>query len=730
MITDKRNSRLSRIGTVVFYKTGYSGFKYLPENIDQIPTEFRDDYKSSLVMYHGSTSNFPGIDFAEYDFSYFPEKRKFDNTLLISELDNESGTLIGRDIEDTDKIGKILFPTLVDEETDNPYKYFGSLLVGGKMMYFFECPEDYYEIEIYEDILDSNADGGDGFIEYRYLELSGQTDNAIEPSVIIKLGPERDVYNNPTSFYYNLDPLRSRTERVDKEYTALEYSRLCDEIFGKKVICFFLSSYDSIQDFNLAFSAFQNNVNPLKNKWKYDLRNDEYYDLLRDNTGFRNDSGVWIDKKSGTILGNSTIESSLCPIKNYKLSRLQRTQQNYYSPYRKYSKGENTVYKILNTDGSYISYTLESLCDGNIGNDPLLSPEWILKDKFLDFLTDIIYISQNPVSSRSNIVPGTQITVHPDSVINFLISDGLGYSFSGVSIIDDFGNTVDLVENEDYTYVLEDTNTEYNKTVTINSWGSYIDPNSPKHTNQVVFNFEPVSSVIKILLSNEGIIYHYNEWTSIFSESEFDLSIKINNHQIQLGENSPLFIDSDMYLFIDNPETNPTIELDFSGTLVKSAIKSKYRIGNKKYTKTIAINNNSAVDVVNFANAEYIIDTNSIKKKLSVRIDQKLIKCNVVGTQTINQGSSFNIPFSIKSDQYAFSISLLNFYYDSDGRVVKNENELILETCPYITQLVLDGNTTANIEIDRSEDNPTYNLLLSEITENTMIYISAKRLIP
>ena len=223
MKIDKRNSSFSSIGTVVFYKFGEdSGYKFLPEDIQQIPIEFRDNYKSSLVMYHGSTSNFPGLDFAEYDFSYFPEKYKFDNTLLISELDNESGTLVGRNIEDTDKIGKILFPTLSEDDTDTPYRYFGSLLVSGKMMYFFECPENYYEIEIYEDILDSNIQSGDGFTEYRYLELSGQTEGAIEPAIIITLGPEKEAYINPTSFYYSDDPMRHRIERIDKEYTTLE----------------------------------------------------------------------------------------------------------------------------------------------------------------------------------------------------------------------------------------------------------------------------------------------------------------------------------------------------------------------------------------------------------------------------------------------------------------------------------------------------------------------------
>jgi hypothetical protein len=742
MIIDNRNSSFSRIGTVVFYKSGNNGFKFLPDDINQIPPKFRDNYKASLVMYHGSTNNFPSINFAEYDFSYFPEKGKFNNTLLISELDNESGILVGRDIEDTDKIGKILFPTLVDEETDNPYKYFGSLLVGGKTMYFFECLEDYYEIEIYEDILNSNIPGIDEFINYRYLEISGQSEGAIEPSTIIKLGPERDAYNNPVSFYYEKDPLKNRVERISKEYTALEYSKLCDEIFSKKIICYILSAnLDTKKDesgnilctdnLNVAFSAFQNNINPLRNKWKYDLRNDEYYNLLLDNPGFENSSDIWMDRKSGAILGNTTIDSSLCPIKNNKISRLKRTQKDYYSPYRIYSKGEDTIYKVLDTDGNSVVYTIESLCNGNIGNDPLLSPEWILKDRFLDFFTNIIYISQNPMSSGSSIDPGVQITVDSNSKVKFSISDGLGYSFSGLSIIDVSGNTIDLTEDVDYTYVLDDTNTEYNKTVIITSWDQFIDQTSLRYTNNLVFNFEPVSSVIKILAKKGDTIYHYNEWASAFSTSEFDLGIKINGQTIQSGEGSPIFTDTDMYLFIDNPETNPTVELDFSGTLIKNAIKSKYRIGNRKYTKTIAIDNDKAIDKVDFASAEYVIDMEAVKKKLSIRADKDLVACDITGLQTINLGSDFTIPFRLtKPDQYNFLVSIINFYYDSDGRIVKCENEVTLSTSPYFTQLKLNEVTTVEIEIDRQDNSYTYDLTLSGITENVMIYISAQKIIP
>ena len=77
----------SGIGTAVFYKK----HKFFPEDINIIPEEERSElnFTSDLVKYHGSSNNFPSINFAEYDFSYLVNKYKFDNKLLITELDRK-----------------------------------------------------------------------------------------------------------------------------------------------------------------------------------------------------------------------------------------------------------------------------------------------------------------------------------------------------------------------------------------------------------------------------------------------------------------------------------------------------------------------------------------------------------------------------------------------------------------------------------------------------------------
>ena len=345
MKIDKNNKEFSNVGTVVFYKR----HKFFPSDRSEFIVDGTyDDYKAVAVKYHGSKNNFPGIDFAEYDFSYIVEKYKFGNRLLLTDLDSVSSELVGRDISDTDKIGKILFPTLVNEESNNPYDFFGSLYINGDTIYFFECLEDWSTIEIYEDIIDSNVPGSNEFIEYSYLRLQDPIpEGLIIPSVVINLGPSRICYNNPTDLYFPQDPLRNRQNREDSDgepiekYSSIEYSKICDELTSKKVVCLFLSSVSTgdVETFNISFAAWNNNSNPARNKWKYDLRNDEFYNF-HNNLGVIEKTNIgWEDRKAGTILGTSSIDSSMCPIKNTKISRLQRLQKDYYSPYRKYCKG-------------------------------------------------------------------------------------------------------------------------------------------------------------------------------------------------------------------------------------------------------------------------------------------------------------------------------------------------------------------------------------------------------
>lgn len=728
MKINRLNDSFSDIGTVVFYRK----HKFLPPEATMIQwtSSGEEIFKSDLIKYYGSDKDFPSIDFAEYNFSYFPDKSKFRNTMLLSELDMESGELIGRSIQDTSKISDILFPTLVEDDTSNPYSYFGSLLINGKVLYFFEVPEDYMTIEIYEDVLESNIIGGEGFYEYEYLKLINE-ENKISPSVVINLGPSREVFNNPTDLYYFGDPMFNRVNRKDEsgnkiEYTTYEYSKLYDEVTSSKIISFFLSPNSDFVDFNISYAAWENNSNPLRNKWKYDLRSDENLE----NLGIiETESNLILDSRSSTILGNRKIDHSLCPIKSRKIEKLRRLQMDSYSPYRRYNKGDIAIYKILHSNGTYTTYTLESLIQGNIGNDPFLSGAWMLKDKFLDFLTNIIYISLDPEGTESVVNPGTQITVRADSNIEFSISEGIGYRFNDVSIIlRNLDNEVHVLEKGvDYFYNFEETETEYLKTVVINNWSSFIDPNSYTHTDNITFGFTQEASVLKILAKKSGVLYNYNEWGD---ELGLELIVKIDGNEVNIGESSPLqVIGDDLFLFISNPQLNPTLEIEINTDLLKDKIESNYRIGSRKYTKTIEISDSISSDIVDFSEATWTINLDSITRELNV--NSYNVNCNVSGIVDVNYGSTYTISFTrnntfltTSTNSSRISISIINYYYTlENNRLVKYDNEVSIENYPYNGSLLLDGVETGEINLSFDDTTNIYYLTLSNIIENIMVQI-------
>ena len=706
-------SDFSNVGTVVFYKH----HKYIPDELDQIPVEERldENFTSDLVKYHGSSSNFPALDFAEYDFSYIIDKYKFDNKLAITELDEYSRNLVGRNIEDTDKIGKVLFPTLVEEDS-NTYDYFGSLNVSNKMLYFFECPEDYYTIEIYEDIIDSNVEGGTSFIEYQYLMLNG-VENIITPSLIITLGPEREAYNNPTDFYYDTDPMISRSNRDKLNYDTLEYSKLVDELFSKKVICLFLSTNNDTVDFNIAYSAWKNNTNSHRNKWEYSVRNDEYYKVKKNVDMVEKNYSMFLDRKSDTILGNKIYNNFESPIKNKKLQKLVN-QTQYYSPYRCYNKGEITKYKTTTGEIEW-----ESLVDGNIGNNPLTSPSWILSNKFLDFLTNVVYITTNPNNTNSVLVPGNQITVTNNQVVNFSLICGLGYSLGGIDLITPEEEIIPLIEGSDYTHTIEETTTSYNEYVTISNWADLIDLESHERYS-LRFNFNERQSTVILKAIKGGTIYPYSEWEDEFGIDNLSVVAKLNGETVSINQETG-------QIDIQNPQLQPELSLEFSGYYQKNEIVSNYRIGAEKTRKTIAIENDIANDTVDFADAEYVIDVSSIQKRVNVKCGSPKINLSI-NTVLYDYGSSNHIiDFEVIPEEMRFNTLKINgFYYNDQGRMERYPFTLPIDysESPQTFELLKYQDdpesiiATITLEVD-GENEQLYHLGINNIVENLAIVI-------
>lgn len=745
----------SGIGTAVFYKK----HKFFPNDINIIPEEERGElnFTSDLVKYHGSNHNFPSINFAEYDFSYLVNKYKFDNKLLITELDRNSQELIGKNIDDTSKIEKILFPTLINSE-DEPMNYFGSMKINDRNIFFFETPNNYNKIEIYDDILDSNiSEEGDSFIEYEYLELSGlYEETRIMPSIVIYLGPEDKYLNNPTNMYYEDDPMRTlayRREEGGERKSDIVYSRLIDEILGKKIIYLLLATNDAVIDFNIALSAWSDNDNPNRNKWKYNIRNDEYYGVKNNISIVEGDNNIYLDKKSNTILGNYAITSS-CPIKTKKLNKLycdtfsetklyslgeeanylnqiwtsnisnnlgnyptedspywslsnREYPSQFYSPYRKYMKGETTKYLIDPETNKYMIW--ESLINDNINNDPLLSPSWILSKKFLDFKTHIIYINTNPNNTGSILNPNTQITVNSASNITFSIEEGLGYVYNNVNLIGVDNNIIDLEEGVDYIYTEINTENEYSKSVNINDWTEIIDEETDKYSTNIVFNFVENPSILNLKFEKGGTIYNLYEIQNLFTNG-FNLDVYIGGTSYQIPENGKLTIP--------HPEINPAINMNYSGELNLKKVISNYRLGSNFGSEIIPYDNGTINNVVDFSEATYTFYLESRRREIIVRVRRPDYN---IGSQSfeVNYGESYTLYFGAESSP---KVHICSFYRDVNNEIVKNETDLLLLTWPQYNAEVIGFEENTLIDYERLDDG-SFKLSSDNINNNLLIYL-------
>lgn len=744
----------SGIGTAVFYKK----HKFLPNSIDIIPEEERNElnFTSDLVKYHGSNQNFPSINFAEYDFSYLVNKYKFDNKLLITELDRTSQELIGKNIDDTSKIERILFPTLIDDIEEN-LEYFGSMKINSRNIFFFDIPENYTKIEIYDEIINSNLDPENTtFIEYDYLELAGlYEETRVKPSIIIYLGPEYKLLNNPTNMYYEDDPMKKVSTREANEgirESDIKYSRLIDEILSKKVVYLLLATNNAVLDFNIALSAWNSNDNPNRNKWRYNIRNDEYYSVKNNVSIVENNNEIYIDKKSDTILGNYAITSP-CPIKTKKLNKLncktfsvddtyslgeqviylnqvwssnvsnnignypsensaywstvnKEYPSQFFSPYRKYMKGEITKYLIDLETNKYMIW--ESLVDDNINNNPLLSPSWILSKKFLDFRTHIVYINTNPNNTGSTINPNSQITVNSASNIIFNIEEGLGYVFNSVNLIGENNEIIDLEEGVDYTYTDED----YNKSINISDWSEIIDEESEKYSNNITFNFINSPSTLNLKFSKGGEIYNLYEIQNLYNGG-FNLDVNIGGISYNIPESG--------LLTIEHPELMPAINMNYSGTMTLNKIVSNSRLGSVFSTGIIPINteNNTINSIVNFSEATYTFYLSAREREIIVRaIDRGY---NVESQSFMSDyGSYYGLEFVYHRTP---TIHICSFYRDDNNDMIKfSGSEIYISSYPQYNIEVTGPNESTIFNLV-STGNYSFNFYTNNLTNNLLIYL-------
>jgi len=575
-------------------------------------------YRYQDVLYHGSKSKILLRDFAEYDFSFLVDKYKFNDKLKIGFLDNASKDLIGLNVGELTKIEDILFPTLLEtDEINREIKYFGTTIIGTYTLFLFPVPRGIRKVELYEGTkTDLNIIG----VDYDYRLLCEQnTDSTEKPVLSIYLGPDYRWSNNDPGQYL-VDP-----GIWDNGYRMLadpkDYFRGLDEIESDKVLWLVITDSGKLLDINLSYNSWSSDkVNPERNKWKYSLRNDEFWST-KNNTKIINDkSGILLDGRSNTILSTAKVDTH--PILSRKL---QLFDLSPFNSNLSYSSGDKVRYhgklwesvsdnnttipgeegceweEKLQRFSPYCSYRLgdrvlynnliwESLCDDNIGGRPDISKKWIIAESTEDMFTSRINIIINP-SGAGRVIPGGQVRIDTSTTEkNFVVYENLGYALESVDKVCSADNNTYLPNTSisiSSIPVLDGSLDKKTITIPSSSYDDIIE------TGRLIFNFRTTTTNITLQGYYGGTLYPYMTWSNRFNNE--GIQLKLNNQVI--NSNNILVTPRDTI------EIMPVSELlNNKFSRVVSVYKDRYGVTREKELEVIG---NKIVDYIYFSEATY-----------------------------------------------------------------------------------------------------------------------------
>lgn len=603
---------LSDLSTAVFYGTeDRLFFPHVDLMEPEAEQQMLDDmvtlgyqYKGQKVLYHGSNKTIMDFDFAEYNFQQHLEKAKYNNLFKVPELDIYSKNLVGYKLEDIGKFEKTMFPTLIRENEDNGAGYFGTLMVSNQLLYYFSVPKWVRTIELYPGVVETNntwintasADPGKNFYEIDFLNKLGSARTGRQPSetpsLIIHLGPRSNLRNNPSGMYFDRDPMRLMTNRVEDYTPTLEYSHLVDEVSQSKVVWLVISNEDDkVDSINLSYVSWTENDNANRNKYLWNLRNDEFKAKV-DPIEIDETTGYIFDRRSGYLLSTKPAENS--PLLQKKLRRIQGDLYNSNSVYKKGDRvlyaltpeGENKTWICLRDDitgeankpipggdnwellpeiySPNVTYALDaivehhgvdyvSLSDCNKGNDPELSNKWILRSKTHDFYTaqvklecryktyddrteSFIWVT-NSNCAKTN--PIQVVTVRtPHDYVEITVTCNPGYS--AYSTTDEGKCAVFCTPSGEVipsTYV-SNKNTPWKRTYTISDWTKVLALDIP--TLIIRFDEAVCQAKINARIPGTNLDIPYFDW--------MDKIYKISGETAVIGGNDGKIYDQDPYV--------------------------------------------------------------------------------------------------------------------------------------------------------------------------------------
>lgn len=463
---------LESIVTVVYYTWTRGNILYPPEwNADsENSVDLSFIPEASRIEYKSSSSSIKMKDFKEYGYDYFPEKGKYKDYDILDLYGDEARELIGADPSDIEKISTFAIPSIyTNEKLDtSEVGYFKTkVLSGGRVVCQLSAPAGCYKIELYTEILDLEGNGNcsNGKILAAEYENKARIEYTKKPIISIFLGPDKDNILNPSSFYYkgNID-----VTRYPGKVTVKEYKKLLEEITCSKVVTI-VSVNGEVENFtiNTVQDSFYESQDPLRNLSDLVLRNDEWYGSKDSISQVGVRLGSLYDLGTGTLLGNKITSST--PILDSKKKILSQVRK--YSQDHAYNRGD--VVSVGKT--RYVSVS-----DNNRGNQPLISPEWLLEEDFIGTFTKIINIFVSPkvggFSSKGYLIydSGKPKTIEftPGYGFEFRWNETTGLGNSKLT-----NGEVELIIEEDFKYVefLDNKTGKLSRFITILKWDKLLE---------------------------------------------------------------------------------------------------------------------------------------------------------------------------------------------------------------------------------------------------------------
>lgn len=607
----KKTGSLDGVVAAVFYLWDGTSNLFPPEwSIDPEHSVSSDDIpKAAFIGYKSSGNSIKWGDFKEYEYKIFPKKGKYGDFDILDYFGDEAREIIGADPVDIEKISEYAIPTITtDNKLDkSPYWYFKSrVLTSGKSLTQFEAPEGCYKIELYDQEINFEGKGncvGGIIADADYLGKTKDLEYIVEPIITIYLGPGKENILCPLRYYYDQD---IDVDRVSMS-TAKEYRKLVEEILFSKVVTLVSVSEDveSIS-INTSQTSFYDSKDPLKNLSKIALRNDEWWSSKGSINQVGIKGGSLYDLTSGTILGNKKLTNT--PILDSKLELLQNLEFSYDHTY---NKGE-----LCEIGG--LKYV--SIVDSNRGNQPMVSPEWILEEDFTATFTKTINIFASPINS--GVASKAYLVYDSGRSKSFEFTPGYGFEFKWDSKTGTLGGSkltngvVDLVEGVDYKYVeREDLETKkLTRSITILAWDKILE------TEKIV-----VCPVIKSRDCNIRLLYK-NQYYYLDSNSTQRLK---KNPDVAVGETYE-YSDITLNGSLSGEIMNSLLATSTSTLIGVSGIGSKYySVEGVKATYTYSDFTEKVVDLREKEEGVYEDTEISSKVIYTILVQDREYKCRV-----------------------------------------------------------------------------------------------------